>query len=29
MECYAAIQGSIAFFHPNASSGGGGERVLW
>ncbi len=22
-------QGVIAFFHPNASGGGGGERVLW
>ena len=22
-------QGVIAFFHPNANGGGGGERVLW
>ena len=25
----AYAQGVVAFFHPNASGGGGGERVLW
>jgi len=25
----AAQQGVVAFFHPNANGGGGGERVLW
>ena len=25
----AYTQGVVAFFHPNASGGGGGERVLW
>ena len=23
------LQGTIAFFHPFADGGGGGERVLW
>ena len=23
------LQRSVAFFHPNANGGGGGERVLW
>jgi hypothetical protein len=23
------LQGTVAFFHPHADGGGGGERVLW
>jgi hypothetical protein len=23
------VQGTVAFFHPFADGGGGGERVLW
>lgn len=26
---HALLQGTIAFFHPFANGGGGGERVLW
>ena len=26
---HANLQGTVAFFHPSASGGGGGERVLW
>lgn len=29
-ECTADVdQETVAFFHPNANGGGGGERVLW
>jgi len=28
-DCLTLTQGTVAFFHPFADGGGGGERVLW